>query len=179
MLFASRCFCIIQTLQRPSLFSNSEINISVAPWSSFYTFKEILCTKQPLRNNPEVFCKKRSESLCQSLSLCVRVSFLIKLQAWPGNLKKRLWHSCFPVNFVKFLRTPQGYCFWPFADVSKIDVLKISKRLQQKTPTQVFSCDYCEIFTNSFFIEHFRWLLLHLILFIFSSCKLRLYNLNP
>ena len=21
-------------------------------------------------------------------------------------LKKRLWHSCFPVNFVKFLRTP-------------------------------------------------------------------------
>ena len=28
-----------------------------------------------------------------------RVSFLIKL-------KKRLWHRCFPVNFVKFLRTP-------------------------------------------------------------------------
>ena len=21
-------------------------------------------------------------------------------------LKKRLWHRCFPVNFVKFLRTP-------------------------------------------------------------------------
>ena len=21
-------------------------------------------------------------------------------------LKKRLWHSCFPVNFAKFLRTP-------------------------------------------------------------------------
>ena len=31
---------------------------------------------------------------------CARVSFLIKLQAW--GLK----HSCFPVNFVKFLRTP-------------------------------------------------------------------------
>ena len=28
-----------------------------------------------------------------------RVSILIKLQAW-------LWHSCFPVNFAKFLRTP-------------------------------------------------------------------------
>ena len=27
---------------------------------------------------------------------CARVSFLIK----------RLWHRCFPVNFVKFLRTP-------------------------------------------------------------------------
>ena len=25
-------------------------------------------------------------------------------------LKKRLWHSCFPLNFAKFLRTPFG-CF--------------------------------------------------------------------
>ena len=40
--------------------------------------------------------------------ICVRVSFLIKLQAFgkPATLsKKRLWHSCFPVNFVKFQRT--------------------------------------------------------------------------
>ena len=38
---------------------------------------------------------------------CARVSFLIKLQAEPATLlKKRLWHRCFPVNFVKFLRTP-------------------------------------------------------------------------
>ena len=37
----------------------------------------------------------------------------------PGSatlLKKRLWHRCFPVNFVKFLRTPvfidtSGGCF--------------------------------------------------------------------
>ena len=33
---------------------------------------------------------------------CVRVSFLIKLQA----LKKRLRRRCFTVNFAKFLRTP-------------------------------------------------------------------------
>ena len=46
---------------------------------------------------------------------CTRVSFLIKLQAWGQSLffnkvaglrpatllKKRLWHRCFPVNFVK------------------------------------------------------------------------------
>ena len=31
---------------------------------------------------------------------CARVSFLIKWQ-----LKKRLWHRCFPVNITKFLRT--------------------------------------------------------------------------
>ena len=33
---------------------------------------------------------------------CARVSFLIKLQAWGWQL----WRRCFPVNFVKFLRTP-------------------------------------------------------------------------
>ena len=49
-------------------------------------------------------------------STCARVSFLIKLQ--PSGLK--LWNRCFPVNFVKFLRTP-------------------------------------------FFIEHLRWLLLHVV----------------
>ena len=32
---------------------------------------------------------------------CTRVSFLIKMQ-----LKKRLWHWCFPVNIAKLLRTP-------------------------------------------------------------------------
>ena len=26
-------------------------------------------------------------------------------------LKERLWHRCFLVNFVKFLRTPLGHCF--------------------------------------------------------------------
>ena len=37
---------------------------------------------------------------------CARVPFLIKLQAAPATLlKKRLWHRCFPANFVKFLRT--------------------------------------------------------------------------
>ena len=46
--FASWFFHILEiTLQRLSLFSNSEINISVVPWSSFYVFKDILCTRQP------------------------------------------------------------------------------------------------------------------------------------
>ena len=32
--------------------------------------------------------------------------FLIKFRPQPATLlKKRLWHRCFPVNFVKFLRT--------------------------------------------------------------------------
>ena len=54
---------------------------------------------------PEVFYKnivtknvaKFTENhLCQSLA-SLRATTL---------LKKRLWHRCFPVNFVKFLRTP-------------------------------------------------------------------------
>ena len=33
------------------------------------------------------------------------VTFLIKLQAWYAILsKERIWHWCFPVNFVKFIR---------------------------------------------------------------------------
>ena len=35
-----------------------------------------------------------------------RVSFLIKLQQASNFIEKRLWHRCFPVNFMKFLRTP-------------------------------------------------------------------------
>ena len=45
---------------------------------------------------------------------CVRVSFLIKLQA----LKKRLWHRCFPVNFVKFLRAPTEHLLTTASSVS-------------------------------------------------------------
>ena len=53
--------------------------------------------KGVLRN----FTKFTGKQLCQSL-------FFNKVAGLrPATLlKKRLWHSCFPVNFVKFLRTP-------------------------------------------------------------------------
>ena len=38
-------------------------------------------------------------------NICTRASFLIKLQVC-NFIRKRLWHRCFPVNFVRFLRTP-------------------------------------------------------------------------
>ena len=60
-------------------------------------------------SRPEVFCKNgvlknfatfTGKHLCQSL-------FVIKLQPNTCNfIEKRLWHRCFPVNFVKFLGTP-------------------------------------------------------------------------
>ena len=60
---------------------------------------------------------------------CARVSFLIKLQGLsPATLlKKRLWHRCFPVNFVKFLRTP-------LLQNTSGRLLLLSKQLQQNQP---------------------------------------------
>ena len=62
------------------------------------------------KSRPDVFCKKgilenfakfTGKHLCQSLFFN-KVAMLR-----PANvLKMRLWHSCFPVNFAKFLRTP-------------------------------------------------------------------------
>ena len=63
-------------------------------------------------SRPEVFCKKAVLEISRNSheNTCVRVSFLILLQA-----KKRLWHRCFPVNFTKFLRTPilTEHLWWP------------------------------------------------------------------
>ena len=57
------------------------------------------------------FTKFAGKHLCQSL-LFNKVAGLRPA----ALLKKRLWHRCFPVNFVKFLRTPffqntSGGCF--------------------------------------------------------------------
>ena len=58
---------------------------------------ELFYEKSVLRN----FTKFTGKYLCQSL-------FFKKVaDLRPATLlKKRLWHRCFPVNFVKFLRTP-------------------------------------------------------------------------
>ena len=44
-------------------------------------------------------------------------NIIMSIEFIEGNLKKRIWHRCFPVNFAKFLRTPflqntSGGCFW-------------------------------------------------------------------
>ena len=69
---------------------------------------EVFCKKGVLRN----FAKFTGKNLCQSL-------FFNKVAGLrPATvLKKRLRHRCFPVNFVKFLRTPflnntSGGYFW-------------------------------------------------------------------
>ena len=58
---------------------------------------EVLCKKGVLRS----FAKFTGKHLCQSL-LFNKVADLRPVTL----LEKRLWHRCFPVNFVWFLRTP-------------------------------------------------------------------------
>ena len=58
---------------------------------------EVSCKKGVLGN----FAKFTGQHLCQNLFF----NKVVGLR--PANLlKKRLWHSCFPVNFAEFLRTP-------------------------------------------------------------------------
>ena len=43
---------------------------------------------------------------------------------------------------------------------NKIAGLKASNFIKKEAPTQVFSCEYCEIFRTAFFIAHLWGLLL-------------------
>ena len=58
---------------------------------------DVFCEKSVLQN----FTKFAGKHLCQSL-------FFNKVAGLRPTalLKKRLWHRCFPMDFVKFLRTP-------------------------------------------------------------------------
>ena len=51
----------------------------------------------------KVFLERSSQDSQENT--CIRDSYLIELQTWKA-VKKRLWHKCFPVNLVKFLREP-------------------------------------------------------------------------
>ena len=96
--------------------------------SSRSTRPEVFCKKGVLR----IFTKFTGKHLCQG----------------PATLlKKRLWHRSFPVNFAKFLRAPFSWntsagCFYSSTNYIKNQI-----------PVQVFSCEFCENFQNSF---HFR-----------------------
>ena len=70
---------------------------STVTYTTISSHRSCSAKKGVLRN----FTKFTGKHLCQSL-------FFNKFAGLrPATLlKKRLWHRCFPVNFVKFLRTP-------------------------------------------------------------------------
>ena len=61
-------------------------------WLCFIGYKCHITTFRSSR--PEVFCKKDV------------LGNFAKFTGKATLLKKRLWHRCFPLNFMKFLRTP-------------------------------------------------------------------------
>ena len=60
------------------------------------------------------FAKFAGKHLCQSL-------FFSKVAGLrcATLFKKRLWHRCFPVKFVKLLRTPLSDCFFCFSELTR------------------------------------------------------------
>ena len=50
-------------------------------------------------------------------------------------------------------------------------LLKTCNFIKKETQRKVFSCEFCEIFKNTFFIEHLRWLLLTGVTQKKSCCK--------
>ena len=61
--------------------------------------------------------------------------------------------SCKKVVFKHFVKLT-GKNLFLFLFLQAYNVIK------KETPSQVFSCQFCDIFKNIFFIEHLRWLLL-------------------
>ena len=60
-------------------------------------------------------------------------------------LKKRLWHRCFPVNFMKFLRTPflqntSGGC--SLTQFSHTEIFEVYHALCNKQILKVHQCRY-------------------------------------
>ena len=65
---------------------------------------------------------------------------------------------------------------------NKVAGLKVCIFIKKETPTQLFSCEYCEILKNSFFIKHlsrlsvqnwyFSYSLCHCFVFIHNSIRI-------
>ena len=74
-------------------------------------------------SRPEVFCKKcvlRNFTKFTGKHPCQSLFFNKVADLRPATLlKQRFWHRCFPVNFVKFLRTPfyTEHLWWLFPQI--------------------------------------------------------------
>ena len=99
-------------------------------------------------SRPKVFCKK---VVLTNFVRFIRkhlagVSFLIKLQAWAPQLKKRLGHRCFPVNFTKLLTTPL-LCRTPLVAASSLRIATSCSCIKclRSTCEILFSCSAASI----------------------------------
>ena len=98
-------------------------------WKTFLNKKgEILSNFKCRSSHPEVFCKKSVLSIFAKFTekrLCQSIFFNKVTGLRPASLlKKRLWHMCFPVKFVKFLRTSflTEHLQWLLLEVAAINL---------------------------------------------------------
>ena len=134
----------------------------------FESVKHVLIWNQKWSSRQDVSCKKgalRNFTKFTAKDLCLRPATL---------LKKRLWHRCFPVNFVKFLRTPVfiEHLSWLFFSCLVKKVLKVGLSLSKKicvtcfieSPLKVIKKAFYFILNAPFFLKIFKflsWLLGH------------------
>ena len=77
---------------------------------------------------------------------CLVLSQLLITEAATGGvLQKKI-----------FLETSQNSQEKTCATVSFLIKLQTSNFVKKETPAQVFSCEFCEIYWNTFFTEHLR-----------------------
>ena len=82
-----KLFMFLKT-KTPSCIPKTKLKLCIYFWTRTTQSRTSGPTLQ--KQPTEVFCKKRCSASLRPATL----------------LKKGLWHRCFPVNFVKFLRTP-------------------------------------------------------------------------
>ena len=119
-------------------------------WTPRSSRLEVFCKKGVLRN----FTTFTEKHLCQSL-------FFNKVASLrPATLlKKRLWHRCFPVNLVKFLRQPFSikHLWWLLLDTRSQGLSKRKLCQYYENPTSIYLFKFnqrstwkkCKICSNS------------------------------
>ena len=106
---------------------SDEIQVNHVQISPFWTTRKSVCRS----SCSEVFCEKgvlkNFTEFTENTS--ARVSFFNKVAGLRSakSLKKRLWQMCFPVNFVKFLRTPfyKEHLWWLLLNILKDTLMQI------------------------------------------------------
>ena len=68
------------------------------------------------------------------------------------SYRSSYWSCSFEKTVLKFLQYAQEKSSVGASFLIKLQALEF---IEKKTPTQVFSCEYCQTFNNTYFEEHF------------------------
>ena len=116
--------------------------------------------KTSWRRYEEVFWRRRRKSSLRRLQdVFIKTNVCWVSNVFAVSMSLLLFSQCgFSRNKSIEAVVLKSLC-WSLFYVNKFAVLKRSATLLKRTPIQVFSCENWEIFKNTFFTEHLRWLL--------------------